>query len=81
VSRAIYLAFVLILSLAVACSGEARRTVNNDIVTVDLLLSLEPAFGGRGFNRPLEVGAYPGGQMFVAQHPGSVLLLRNSNFT
>ncbi len=74
---ALYFTAVLVLALAVACCGESRRAVNNDIVPVDLPFELEPAFAGRAldFDRPLEVGAYPGGRMFVAQQPGSVLLL------
>jgi len=42
---------------------------------MDVPFALELAFGGRSFDRPLEVGAYPGGRMFVAQQPGTVLLL------
>ncbi|HEU0075629.1 MAG TPA: PQQ-dependent sugar dehydrogenase, partial [Dehalococcoidia bacterium] len=59
---------------------ESRRTENNEIVSVDLAFALEPAFGGREFDRPLEVGAYPGGRMFVAQQPGTVLLLDPDGF-
>jgi glucose/arabinose dehydrogenase len=70
----------LVVAIAVAlvltaCGADARRTENNEIVELDLPFELEQAFGGRDFDRPLEVGAYPGGRMFVAQQPGTVVLL------
>ena len=61
--------------LLIGCGGESRRTENNAIVAVDLPFDLEPAFGKRAFDRPLEIGAYPGGRMFLALQPGTVLLL------
>ena len=33
---------------------------------------LQPALGGRRFERPTEVGAYPGGRMYVAEQAGSI---------
>ena len=36
---------------------------------------LEPALGGERFDRPLEVGAYPGGRFFVAEQGGLVHLV------
>ena len=38
-------------------------------------VALSPAFGGRSFVRPVELGAYPGGRLFVADQDGLVLLL------
>ena len=38
-------------------------------------IELREAFGGRPFDRPIEVGAYPGGLVFVADQDGLVLLL------
>lgn len=78
--RSVNLGLRIVIGLAASllltgCGGESRRTENNDILSVDLPVKLEPAFGGQGFDRPLEVGAYPGGRMFVAQQPGTVLLL------
>ncbi len=35
-------------------------------------VTLEPALGGERFERPLEVGAYPGGRFFVAEQHGRV---------
>lgn len=35
-------------------------------------LTLQPALGGRRFERPTEVGAYPGGRMFVAEQAGTI---------
>ncbi len=64
----------LTLVLAAACAGASQRTENNEFVAVDLPFRLEPALVFRAFDRPLEVGAYPGGRMFVAQQPGTVLL-------
>ena len=39
-------------------------------------LSLVPAFGGRQFEAPIEVGAYLGGRLFVAEQPRVVTVLR-----
>ena len=36
---------------------------------------LESAFGGRRFDRPVEIGAFPTGRMFVAEQGGTVFLL------
>ena len=33
-----------------------------------------PALGGRGFDQPIEIGAYPGGRFFVAEQDGAVFL-------
>ena len=38
-------------------------------------VTLEPALGGERFERPLEVGAYPGGRVFVAEQGGLVHVL------
>ena len=38
-------------------------------------MTLEPALGGERFERPLEVGAYPGGRHFVAEQHGRVWVL------
>ena len=38
-------------------------------------VALEPALGGRRFQRPVELGGYPGGRLFVAEQDGFVLLL------
>lgn len=37
---------------------------------------LDAAFGGRRFERPTEMGAYPGGQFFLAEQAGVVMLLQ-----
>ena len=37
-------------------------------------VALEPALGGRPFDRPIELGAYPAGRLFVAEQDGIVLL-------
>ncbi|MYD64918.1 MAG: PQQ-dependent sugar dehydrogenase [Chloroflexi bacterium] len=39
------------------------------------VVALEPALGGERFDRPLEVGAYPGGRFFVAEQHGRVWVL------
>lgn len=75
ISNARVAAAIALALLLTACGGDARRTENNPIVAVELAFALEQAFGGRDFDRPLEVGAYPGGRLFVAQQPGTVLLL------
>ncbi len=38
-------------------------------------VALEQALGGRRFQRPVELGGYPGGRLFVAEQDGFVLLL------
>ena len=38
-------------------------------------VALTPAFGGREFSRPIELGTYPDGRLFVADQDGLVLLL------
>jgi glucose/arabinose dehydrogenase len=76
VIRAVQIAAVFVLTLLLAgCGGESRRTENNAIVAVGLPFELEPAYDGRVFDRPLEIGAYPGDRMFLALQPGTVLLL------
>ena len=37
--------------------------------------ALEPALGGERFDRPLEIGEYPGGRFFVAEQHGRVWVL------
>jgi glucose/arabinose dehydrogenase len=59
-----------------SCGIESPRTANNDIIDADPLFALEPVFGGRLFDRPVEIGAYPSGRLLVAQQPGTVLLLQ-----
>ncbi|MSQ42208.1 MAG: glucose sorbosone dehydrogenase [Dehalococcoidia bacterium] len=44
-------------------------------------IALEPAFGGRRFTRPVELGPYPGGLVFVADLDGLVLLLDRDGAT
>ena len=39
-------------------------------------VTLEPALGGARFDRPLEIGVYPGGRVFVAEQGGRVFVLR-----
>jgi len=75
VTLTLRVALILTTLLLTACGGESRRTENNDIVETDLPFVLEPVFTEVEFDRPLEIGAYPGGRMFVAQQPGTVLLL------
>ncbi|MSQ36316.1 MAG: hypothetical protein EXR63_04140 [Dehalococcoidia bacterium] len=38
-------------------------------------ITLANAFGGRIFNSPVELGAYPGGRFFIAEQDGPVLLV------
>ncbi|MEE8422384.1 MAG: PQQ-dependent sugar dehydrogenase, partial [Dehalococcoidia bacterium] len=38
-------------------------------------IALEPAFGQTFFERPVDLGPYPGGRVFVAEQDGRVLLL------
>ena len=38
-------------------------------------VTLEPALGGARFDRPVEIGVYPGGRFFVAEQPGLVSVL------
>ncbi len=38
-------------------------------------ITLANAFGGRVFNSPVELGAYPGGRFFIAEQDGPVLLV------
>ena len=76
-TRAIRFAALLItISLLASCNDEAPRTTNNDIVEANLPFKLEQAFGGRTFDRPVEIAAYPGGRFLVALQPGTVLLLQ-----
>ena len=56
------------LALLVACGDEGPP----ELPTV----TLEPAIGGQQFERPIEVGVYPGGRFFVAEQGGLVHLLR-----
>jgi len=76
--HAFRLAVLLIaITLLTACDDEdTPRAENNDIVETDLPFTLEQAFGGRSFDRPVELGAYPGGRFFLASQPGTVLLLQ-----
>ena len=66
-SRRLGLVRTLILAMApvllVACGGGS-----SDPGT----LKLTPAFNGRQFDRPIEVGAYTGGRVFVAEQPGVI---------
>jgi glucose/arabinose dehydrogenase len=41
-------------------------------------VGLMPALGGRGFSRPIELGAYPGGRLFVAEQAGLVRVMNKS---
>ena len=38
-------------------------------------VALEPAFGGLTFRRPIELGAYPGNRVFVAEQNGQISLV------
>ena len=42
------------------------------VATAPRTLTLQPALGGRRFERPTEVGAYPGGRMYVAEQAGTI---------
>jgi glucose/arabinose dehydrogenase len=44
-------------------------------------LTLTPAFGGRRFGRPVEIGPYPGGRLFLAEQEGLVSLLATDGTT
>ncbi len=65
--RRFKLALGTILLLLAAC-GDGEREPGE--------LVLVPAFDGRQFDRPIEVGAYPGGRLFVAEQIGLVTVLR-----
>ncbi len=61
------LALGMMLPLFAACGdGEAEL---GELVLV-------PAFAGRQFDRPIEVGAYPGDRLFVGEQIGLVTVLR-----
>ncbi len=59
---------VAALLVLAACTGDTRPDTPP-------LVALERAFGGREFERPIEVGAYPGGRMLVAEQDGLVHVL------
>ena len=59
---------VTALALLVACGSDDPPKLPT--------ITLEPALGGVRFDRPVEVGAYPGGRFFVAEQGGLVHLLR-----
>ena len=61
-----------LLALLAACSDEDAANAEPPPLPA---LGLEPALGGTRFDRPVEVGAYPGGRLFVAQQPGRVTVL------
>ena len=70
---------LIALSLLAACSDSESRPIDvapGTIVEGDYDLTLAPAFGGRRFDAPIEVGAYPGGQLFVADQTGVVTVLQ-----
>jgi glucose/arabinose dehydrogenase len=69
VSPPVLIALVpLALVLLVSCGNHERSAAAP-------LVALEPGFGGREFERPIEVGAYPVDRMFVAEQEGLVWLL------
>lgn len=59
-------AALLVALVLAACGGDASRPLPE--------VKLEPALGGRTFERPVELGAYPGERLFIAQQDGLVLL-------
>ena len=59
---------VAALALLVACGSDDPPKLPT--------VTLEPALGGARFERPVEIGAYPGGRFFVAEQGGLVHLLR-----
>ncbi len=61
------LALVMIMPILVAC-GDARGGPGE--------LILVPAFERQQFERPIEVGAYPNGRLFVAEQIGLITVLR-----
>jgi glucose/arabinose dehydrogenase len=71
-------ALSLALALVGACEDDAAappRRVELDPAGRFPLLTLTPAFGGREFVEPVEVGAYPDGRLFVAEQAGVVKVL------
>ncbi len=66
--RALWFALLAAALIAIACDSGRSETAP--------LLALDPAFGGRIFDRPIEVGAYPGDRLFVAEQEGLVTVLQ-----
>lgn len=82
-SRLVWLAF-LALAVCAACTGSEQRTAATSTGAATASagggrasLRLESAFGGRQFDRPTELGVYPGGRFFLADQAGLVSLLRS----
>lgn len=65
-----YLVFASVAWLLATACGDAERSATAP------LAALERVFGGRSFDRPVEVGAYPDGRLFVAEQEGLVWLLQ-----
>ena len=53
----------------------AAPTATSPVAEAPGPIGLTPALGGRSFDQPIELGAYPGGRVFVAEQSGIVLLL------
>ena len=71
-------ALALLLALLAACDDDGASNGGSPASTGPPplpALALEPALGGARFDRPVEVGAYPGGRLFVAEQPGRVTVL------
>ncbi|MPZ98973.1 MAG: hypothetical protein GEU80_06460 [Dehalococcoidia bacterium] len=60
----------LAAGLLLSCAGSAEEPPP---------IVLEPVFGGAQFDRPVEVGVYPGDRYFVAEQPGVVHLIKVAN--
>ena len=67
-SRVGLAALVAALALLVACGNDEPPALP--------AVTLEPALGGERFDRPVEIGVYPGGRFFVAEQGGLVFVLR-----
>ena len=65
----------LAAALLGACEGGGGPLPPTASPAVAPAVALEPALGGRRFDRPIEVGAYPGGRLFVAEQAGLVTVL------
>lgn len=61
----------MLLAAAVGLLAACERGGPTELPAV----ALEPALGGERFDRPLEVGVYPGGRIFVAEQHGRVWVL------
>ena len=68
-ARSLWLVIATLAALALACGGDDELPP----------LGFEAALGGRTFEVPIEVGAYEGDRLFVAERPGRVWIVSESD--